>query len=142
MPSSPGMQTLDAVRNYLIAQGVGQGDSKVDWPIFVGVMQDGAPGVADRAICLYETPGMPADPAWKITYPSMQVMLRGKPDEYTGLRNKAQEVFNALHGADEVLGTAFVYFYCKQSAPIQMGQDERRRMSMAWNFRSERNTPE
>lgn len=142
MPSTPGMQTLDAVRDYLIAQGVGQASSKVDWPIFVGVMQDGPPSIPDRAICLYETPGLPADPAWKLTYPSMQVIARGAPDEYRQVRDKMQEVFNALHGADEILGAAFVYFYCKQSAPIQMGQDERKRMSMALNFRSERNTPE
>lgn len=139
--SAPGMQTLDAVRQYLIAQGVGQADSKLPWPIFVGVMQDGAP-VVDQALCLYETPGMPADPAWKITYPSMQVVGRGAPNDFTTLRNKMQEVFNALHGADAELGDPFVYFYCKQSAPIQMGLDERRRLSMGLNFRSERNTPE
>lgn len=137
-----GNATLDAVRNFLIAQGVGQADMKAAWFIAIGIMPDGAPGIPDQGICLYETPGLAPDPAWQLVYPSMQIVCRGAPDDFSLVRQKAQDVFNALHGADGMLGSPFVYFYAKQSAPISMGQDERKRLSLAWNFRSERNTPQ
>lgn len=136
-----GSATLDAIRAYLIAQGIGQAVSTVAWQIYVGAMQDGT-GSVDQALCLYETPGESPDPAWALIYPSMQIVGRGAPDDFSVLRQKMQDVFNALHGADGLLGSPFVYFYAKQSAPIYMGLDERRRMKMAWNFRSMRNTPQ
>lgn len=135
-----GSATLDAIRAYLIAQGVGQADTKQDWAIFVGAFQDGAP-VVDKAICLYETPGPEPDPAWALIYPSMQICGRGAPDDFSVLRQKMQDIFTALHGADGLLGSPFVYYYAKHSAPIYMGRDEKRRMTMGWNFRSMRNTP-
>lgn len=136
-----GNATLDAIRSYLIAQGIGQTNSTLPWQIYIGIMQDGPPQ-ADQAICLYETPGMEPDPAWALIYPSMQIVCRGAPDDYTVVRQKMQDIFTALHGADGLLGSPFVYYYAKQSAPIQLGRDERRRLSMAWNFRSMRNTPQ
>ncbi len=101
----------------------------------------GRPPAVDQAICLYETPGTDPDPAWNVIYPSLQVVCRGAPDDFTAVRQKIQDIFAALHGADGLLGSPFVYFYAKQSAPIPLGRDERRRLSLAWNFRSMRQTP-
>ena len=137
---SGGSDTLDKIRAALIANNIGQVNSANPWPIFVGYMQDGPP-VNDQAICLYETPGGVPLEAWAIVYPSVQVVVRGAPSGYTEARQKIQDIFTLLHGLDGALSDQFVYFYAKQSAPISMGQDERKRPSMAWNFRSERNTP-
>lgn len=135
-----GDQTLDSISAALVTAGIGQvTDTSEDWAIYQGFMEDGSP-VADRCICLIETPGEAPLEAWAIVYPSVQVTFRGAKDDYEATKQKAQDVFNCLHGGEIAIGAAFVYFYAKQSAPISMGRDENRRPKMAWNFRSMRNT--
>lgn len=135
-----GDQTLDSISAALVTAGVGQTDTRQDWAIYQGFMEDGAP-VADRCICLIETPGEAPLEAWLIVYPSVQVTVRGNADDYSAVKQKCQDIFSALHANEVAIGGAFVYFYSKQSAPISMGRDEKRRPKMAWNFRSMRNTP-
>lgn len=136
-----GTDTLDKVSAALVAQGVGQITAiGTDWFICQGFSQDG-PGIADRQIVINETPGMPALNRWAIDYPSIQVMARGKVDDYAALREKMQDVFYVLHEQETLLGSEFVFMESKQSAPILMGQDEKRRPRMAWNFKSMRNRP-
>ena len=138
---SAGTATLDSVQTALINAGVGQKtNSANDWMIFKGFLQDGDP-VADRAICLYETPGTPPLEAWAIDYPGVQVVVRGRADDYTAVRGKIQDVFTALHAREINISADFVYFYARQSGPLSMGRDERRRPSLSWNFRTMRNRP-
>jgi hypothetical protein len=145
-----GTDTLDAVQNSLIGSSpaIGQKtDSSQDWMVYKGQMQDSAPTdgpnktVADRAICLYETPGRPPLEAWAIDYPSVQVKVRGKRDDYTAVRNKIQQIFEQLHANETPLGGQFVYFYAIQSGPLSGGIDEKRRPYLLWNFRCMRNRP-
>lgn len=143
---SAGTDTLDSVQTALINAGVGQKiNSANDWMIYKGFLQDADPktpkSIADRAICLYETPGLPPLEAWKIVYPGVQVSVRGAPDEYTLVREKIQDVFTVLHANEVAISSDFVFFYAQQSGPLSMGRDERRRPSLAWNFRSMRKTP-
>ncbi len=138
-----GTETLDGVSVALVTANVGQThSSSTDWMIYVGYMQERP----DRAICLYETPGRPPLQRWAIDYPGVQVAVRGKVDDYTAVRNKVQDVFNALHEQEQNIvaasgGTAFVYFYATNSGPLSMGFDVNRRPKLAWNFRSMRNRP-
>jgi hypothetical protein len=137
-----GTDTLDSVQSSLVAQSVGQKtNSAVDWMIYKGNLPDGP----DRAICLYEYPGGPPLEAWAIDYPNVQVVGRGKADDYTALRTKMQDVFNALHAnegpLDNASDTGFVFFYAVGSAPISLGMDEKRRIRVALNFRAMRNRP-
>jgi hypothetical protein len=143
-----GTDTLDAVQASLIAGGVGQkADSSADWMLYKGQMQDSAPTgapskiVADRAICIYETAGTAPLEAWAIDYPGVSISVRGKPDDYTAVRNKIQEVFEQLHANEAPLGSDFVYFYARQSGPLPGGSDEKRRPHLSWNFRCMRNRP-
>lgn len=143
---SAGTDTLDSVQTALTNAGVGQKISSAsDWMIFKGNMNDSdpasSPTVADRAICLYETPGLPPLEAWALVYPGVQVVVRGKPDDYTAVREKIQDIFEVLHAGEVAIGSAFVYFYSRQSGPLSMGRDERRRPTLSWNFRSLRDTP-
>ena len=136
--SAVGTQTLDGVQAALIAAHVGQKTSSADdWMIYKGDLPD----QPDRAICIYETPGRPPLEAWAIDYPSVQLVVRGTVDDYTAVRNKIQDAFNALHAQETAIGAAFVYFYAINSGPLPMGKDEKRRISLAWNFRSMRNRP-
>lgn len=137
-----GSDTLDAIRAALISAGIGvaANPTSTQWMIYEHFLEDGAPN-HDRAIALYETPGEPPLQTWLITYPSFQVVVRGGPDEATEVRQKQQDIYDLLHCGNVVLGTAFVYCFAKQSAPIGMGRDERRRPKSAWNYRTMRNTP-
>jgi hypothetical protein len=136
-----GTATLDSVSASLVAQGVGQITAiGTDWFICQGFSQDG-PSIADRQIVIAETPGEPPLNRWAIDYPSVQVVVRGGPDDYQAVKEKMQDVFYALHEQEGYLSPSFVFMVSKQSAPISMGQDERRRPRLAWNFRSMRDRP-
>ena len=146
MSTSPGTNTIDSVQIALLDAGIGQNtDSSADWMIYKWTMPDSDPAVAkkiaDRAICLYDSPGMPAEPGFMMDYPDIQVRVRGNPDDWRATRDKIQDIFLALHAQEPAIGAAFVYFYSKQSAPLQMGLDQKRRPMMSWNFRSMRNRP-
>lgn len=137
-----GTETLDAVSASLVAQGVGQiTASATDWFIVQGFSQDG-PGFADRQIIISEYGGVPPLNRWAITYPKVQVVVRGKTDDYQAVREKIQDVFNALHEQEGYLSPpAFVWMKAIQSGPIPMGMDEKKRVRLGWNFESMRNTP-
>lgn len=142
-----GTDTLNGIQTALIGASIGQKtDSSADWMIYVGFMQDNNPAsttkiIADRAICLYETPGRPPLEAWAIDYPGFQVMVRGNSDDYTAARNKIHDVFKTLHAGEAAVGADIVYLYATQSAPLSMGVDEKRRPRLAMNFRMMRNRP-
>jgi hypothetical protein len=108
--------------------------------IYIGSMEDGDPKVqppivADRAICLYDTPGEAPEEKWLIDYPSFQVRVRGQPNDYPTVRAKVQAIFNALHAQEMNIGTAYVFVYAKNSGPLSLGNDERRRVALVQNYR-------
>lgn len=126
---------LDDIATALVTAGIGQITSNAtDWFIFRGYFQD-AP---DRAICLYETPGVPPEEGLAIEYPGLQVRARGTLDDYQAARLKMQEIFDFLHGGEAAIGAAYVYFYAVQSGVIPMGQDANRRPHIVQNYRSMR----
>lgn len=137
-----GSATLDSIRSALITAGIGVAASPTasQWMIYEHFLEDGEPN-HDRAIALYETPGVEPLQSWSITYPSFQVVVRGGTDEATEVRQKQQDIFDLLHCGNVQLGAAFVYCFAKQSAPIPMGRDEKRRPKSAWNYRTMRNSP-
>lgn len=146
--SDIGMQTLLAVQGSIVNAGLGQKtDSGEDWMVYLGALPDASPEgldmkVASRAICLYETPGGVPEEFWAITYPGVQVVVRGAPNEYAEPRNKIQDIFNQLQSNEAALvGDAFVYFNATHSGPLSLGMNEKRILRLAWNFRSMRNTP-
>lgn len=144
---SAGTDTIDRVQTALINAGVGQKtNSTTDWMIYKWSMQDSDPAstktIADRAICIYDSPGMPPEEGLMLDYPDIQIVVRGKPDDARAVRDKMQDAFLALHAQEPDIGVPpFVYFYAKHSAPLSLGIDERRRLKMAWNFRSMRSRP-
>lgn len=138
--------TLPAISAALVAAGVGQATAAAtDWFIVFQALQDSAPAatktIADRQICLYETPGLPPEERLSLDYPGVQVRVRGKPDDYTAVRAKLQDAFNALHSQEVAIGTEFVLFECQNSGPIQLGPDDKRRPHLAQNYRSTRQRP-
>jgi len=146
MSVSPGVNTIDAVQLAIVQAGLGQNtNSAADWMVYKWSMPDSDPAttktVADRAICIYDSPGRPAEEGFMMDYPDVQIVVRSKPDDYRAARDKVQDIFLALHAQEPDIDPNFVYFYSKQSAPLSMGIDDRRRIKFAWNFRSMRNRP-
>jgi len=143
---SIGTDTIDKVQTALINAGVGQKtNSANDWMLYKWTMQDSDPAnpktVADRALCIYDTPGMPMEEGFAMDYPGIQIVGRGLPDDARAVRDKMQAAMDALHAQEADISGNVVYFYCQQSAPLQMGIDERRRIKMSVNFRTMRNRP-
>lgn len=141
-----GVDVLKQVQASLVAANIGQiTDSSADWMIYRYNLPDATPTgqaakpVADRAICLYETPGRPPLEAWKIDYPGFQVRVRGTNFGWEEARNKIQAIFEQLHANEPALGTDWVYFYGVGSGPMSLGRDTENRPSFVWNFRAMRN---
>ena len=146
MSVSPGVTTIDAVQLAIVQAGLGQlMDSTQPWMVYKWSMPDSDPAPAkkinDQAICIYDAPGMPAEEGFMMDYPDVQIVVRSSPDGFHAAREKIQDIFLALHAQEQDIDPNFVYFYSKQSAPLSMGIDERRRIRFAWNFRSMRNRP-
>lgn len=141
-----GTDTLDTVQASIVNAGLGQdGDSTKDWMVYKGALPDSSPNaapaktIADKAICLYETPGRPPLEQSLIDYVAFQLVVRSAPDGYTEARQKIQQLFLQLHAKESALTTEFVYCYATQSGPLPLGQDTKRRVKLAWNFRAMRN---
>lgn len=132
----------------LVLTGTGQATSTgSDWFIYKGRFQDGDPSaspvIADRAICIYESPGLPPEEGLALDYPDFQVAVRSEPDGYEAASAKAHDIFIALHANEVAINAgvsppsaAFVYCYAKNSGPIPLGFDEKRRALLARNFRT------
>lgn len=139
--------TLEDIRAALVNANVGQiTASNTDWFIYIGYLQDSpqtgaAKTIADRAICLYETPGEPPQELWAIDYPGVQIAVRGAPDDYQAARAKLQAIFDALHAEEVAIGSDYVYFTCLNSGPIPLGNDDLRRPKLAQNYSVMRNRP-
>lgn len=124
---------LDDLSAALVTSGVGQATNPAaDWFIYLGYFQD----QPDRAICIYEQGGEAPEELWAIDRPGAQVRVRGSADDYEAVRTKIKDVFLNLHAQEAAIGAAYVFFYAKHSAPISFGIDEKRRPSLAYNFRS------
>lgn len=146
------MGVAEDVKAALVAANVVPAGTVADWACFVGMLPDsdpadrsGGPIVPDRAVCIYETEGQPAEEGFRMVYPTLQIRVRGAPDGYAEARAKLNAIFLALHAQEAAISMAssppsvlFVYFYCMNSGPIPLGPDQRRRPHMAFNFRSAR----
>jgi hypothetical protein len=70
-----------------------------DWNIWIGKQPDGPIGsVKDRTITVYDAGGRTPDPKWLLDFPSIQVRVRGGPNDYVVAHNKAHDVRGALLG--------------------------------------------
>lgn len=85
----------DHVADILVSKGSRRYASPVaDWDITVGKMLD----VPNRQVTIYKTGGLANNPRWLIDYPSIQVKVRGGPNDYVLANTKAQLLQNQLVG--------------------------------------------
>lgn len=65
-----------------------------DWNLWIGKQPDSP----DRSITIYDTPGLAPNPRWLLDYPSVQIRVRGNPNDYETAANKIQEVKDLILG--------------------------------------------
>lgn len=129
------MAVLDDIGAALVTAGVA--NLTGPWKLNLGYLQD-AP---DTAICVVPSGGRAPEQRWAVDYPLFNVTIRGAPDGYQAARQKAQDVFEALHANEDALGPAYVYCYSAQSAPLPGGQDAKRRPYMSFKFFAMKSRP-
>ena len=87
-------RVVDGIKDLLVTAGVGTFAATTGWGLFIGIMPD----TPDTALAINQTGGQSRSPRWRINYPSVQVMVRGRADDYRGAYDKAEEVMDNLVG--------------------------------------------
>ncbi len=114
----------------------GSGDA---WSIHTGSMPD----KPDEIIASFDTGSFePPDPKWSRDFPTVQVLVRGAPEDFPNSRAKADAIKNALLGltARTVGSNLYVGIYMLTDI-IGLGRDESDRPRFSLNFRTVREQP-
>lgn len=122
------MALLDDLIAHLEAEGVVGGST--GWTAYASYLPD----TPNRVIAVFETGGGEPDQTDGTPYdlPTFQVRGRAGPHEYALLRDKMQDVFEALNNATPA---GFVYIFATTSGPLDLGRDTNERPHLSWNFR-------
>lgn len=83
-----------SAKDLLLNAGVGDSDPTADFGIHVGQEPDSP----DKTITIYNSPGSPPNPKWRLDYPSVQIRTRAAPGDSRAAWDKANEVKKALLG--------------------------------------------
>lgn len=85
----------DHIADILVAAGYRRfAPPGIAWDITIGRMNDSP----DDQITVYQTGGLPSDVRWLLDYPSLQIKVRGGPNNYQQARQQAETVKNLLVG--------------------------------------------
>lgn len=122
-------------KDLLVAANVGVFDDPGNdegWPIFISQQ----PPNKDRCITLIDGGGLAPDPAWLLNEPSLQILIRGRENEYPETYAKTIAVRNALLGlpSQEVNGDWWVSV-TQIGEFAFLGYDEKNRPEFSINFR-------
>lgn len=101
------------------------------------------PPSPDKIIAVFETPGLEpeivSEGVTETAYdqPGFQIRARGAAHGYAAMRDKLTAIFAALHGVS-ITGTTnnagYLLVRAVQSAPMNLGHDEKSRPEATWNF--------
>jgi hypothetical protein len=122
---------LDDIYAYLTDLGLVNGTTR--WPCYEGYMTDDQ----DQTVALYETGGFPADTLLRenqrVTF---QIRVRGSRRDYATVRQKWQDLFNALQDAPTTTGhlPGVVFIQAMHYGPLVF-TDDKSRVNMTVNFR-------
>lgn len=89
----------------------------------------------DQTVTMYDTGGRTPNPKWAVDFPTIQAMVRGKPNDYGTAWSKAREVRDALLGLDSVtIGSdRWVSITCPGDIGF-VGYDDAQRPLLSINF--------
>ena len=93
------------------------------------------PVTPDKAVLINAAGGRPPYPHLALNFPSVQVMVRGKPSGYTEAREEMRLICNLLLGMGSTVANEDTYRSCNQLGDvIYLGQDNRGRPIFSANF--------
>lgn len=107
--------------------------STADWGVYISQ----EPDQPSRSVTLYDSGGAgDANPKFLLEEPTIQIRIRGNPDDYTAAYDKANDIRDTLlgRGSTTVNGTLYVGFW-QQSDIIYLRRDERDRPIFVSNWR-------
>lgn len=106
--------------------------SDTQWTLKVGK----STGEPDQTITMYDTGGQAPNPRWAVDFPTIQAMVRGKPNDYSATWQRARAVRDALLGIDSVtIGSdRWVSVTCPGDVGF-VGYDDSQRPMLSVNFR-------
>lgn len=82
------------VKDFLVAAGVGTFAATTGWSISIGRL----PSTPESALCCVPSGGLSPWPGKLLNFPSVQVIVRGNRNDYTGAQSKTREVIDVLLG--------------------------------------------
>lgn len=85
------------MKDLLVLNGYTFGGNDA-WGVYIGKKPE-APA-HDRVVVLYDAPGGTPEYKWLIDYPSVQIRVRGGPNDYEAASIKAKEVQGILIGRE------------------------------------------
>lgn len=96
------MLPSDHIRDLLVVGGFRAAVSPfVDWDIWTGRQTTSI----DRAVTLYDSGGLAANPRWLLDYPSVQVRVRGGVNDYKLAHEKAKLARDLVLGVPSYTAT-------------------------------------
>lgn len=107
------------------------GNSNLSFDLNVGRF----PSTPDEAILVNSSGGRNPYPHLALNFPSIQIMVRGKPSGYVAARQEIGNICDILLGFGNVSLTGDMYRSCNQMGDvIYLGQDDRGRPMFSANF--------
>lgn len=124
MPPSKGICDL------LVTAGYTFGGTS-DWAVFIGQMQP----EPDRCICVTDSGGRAPDPKWLLDYPSVQIIVRGGPNDYAAVADKVGHIKRVLLGMSSQLVNGDRWNHINMAGePSLLGFDQNKRPEFVLNF--------
>jgi hypothetical protein len=99
---------------------------------------DRLPDTPDVAIAVSLRPGRTSSIWNSIEDSSVQILVRGVPEDSSVVAQKAQDIYNALHGQMHITlavdGPRYLSIVCPQGGPVDAGRDENERAVYSLQF--------
>lgn len=131
------------IKDLLVTAGIGvfAGTSSTAYSINIS-QEPPFPTVPHTAITIYDTGGTAPNARFLLDHPTVQIRIRGNPNDYQAAYLKALDVKDALLGIPQstVNGVRYVGIW-QDSDLISLGNDDNDRPIIVANFRIVRQPP-
>jgi hypothetical protein len=99
-------------------------------------IRTGRQGEGDQQITVYDTGGTAAHPVLRLDYPSIQVRVRGAPDDYPGAYSKINDIKECLLGLESIDLDSLRWDAINMiGGVVHIGYDDHSRPEFTVNFR-------
>lgn len=119
------------IADILVAATVGASGGTNDWAIYKSMQPDNP----DAVVTVYDSGGQSPNPRWKLDYPSVQILVRGKENGYDALYAKAVAIQTALLGyPSATIGADRLVMVNQVGGITLIGYDKKRRPEISLNY--------